>query len=407
MDAQHLAELTRREFLRRTTTGGAAAAGLGGLALGCRAEDKKATTKPAGPEPKLPYTILGATDQPITRITFGTVVMSSRRDTRLVKMAIDYGINMIHTSPTYTGGNAIRVLGTVFGEDKNYREKVMLGLKSHNPQREEELDEALKQLNTDHLEFLFPTLHGPDPGRMEVLQESMEKYKKKGKIRYTGFVCHRDMIETTQMVLDKAPEFFNAVLLAMPYVPTAGDKQRGEKEREKRVQLLKNVHQMKDKGIGIFGMKGGARQAVSQGEEVFKPLAKSLLAAGAHTVLTSITSRRQLEMIKELDLESLKQKPEEKQAARAFHEQRAQACLMCGDCNRACPEALPVSDLMRIQAYCSEMGWWEHARGEFRELGISGEKLAASCASCGSCTSACPLGLKGSEAVRFAAGQLS
>jgi predicted aldo/keto reductase-like oxidoreductase len=298
------------------------------------------------------------------------------------------------------------VLGTVFREDKKYRDKIMLGLKSHNPKRESDLDDALKKLGTDHIDFLFPTLHGPDPQRLEVLQESMDKLKKKGKIRYAGFVCHRSMIETTQMVLDKAPEYFDVALLAMPYVPTVGDKKHSAKEREKRVQLLKNVQQMSKKGTGIFSMKNGARQAVSKGKKVFQPLVKSLLAAGAHTVLTSITNRQQLEMIKSLELKSLRQSSDEKKAAQAFNEKRALACLMCGDCDRACPEHLPVSDLMRMQAYCLEMGWWDHARSEFRELGMNVAQLASRCKDCGNCTSACPLGLQGSEAIRFATSAL-
>ena len=147
-------------------------------------------------------------------------------------------------------------------------------------------------------------------------------------------------------------------------------------------------------------MKSGARQAVTQGYKAFGPHAKTVLAAGADTVLTSITTRDELEMIRRLDLSELKLSPDEQKAAQAFQRSRHSACRMCASCSNACPQGMPINDLMRIRMYHDEYGWSEHARTEFQLLKVKPEQWFTKCGDCTVCSQVCPVGMAHAREVR-------
>jgi ferredoxin len=259
--------------------------------------------------------------------------------------------------------------------------------------------------------------------RLELIQNAQDKLKKEGKIRYSGFVCHSGMTEVTSLVLEKAPKYFDAALLSTALVSTPGNppsekpnprkRQRSrqnspnrttppesaETDSQKRQRFLENLKELKHNGMGILSMKSGARTAVSQGYKIFQPHAKAILNAGADTVLTSITNRDELEMIKKLDFSDLKLSPAEKRASQAFHQKRGSACQMCGNCRKACPQGLPVSDLMRIRMYHDEYHWPEHAQMEFERLGFRPAQWISQCTDCSKCAGVCPVGLACSREV--------
>jgi succinate dehydrogenase/fumarate reductase-like Fe-S protein len=147
-------------------------------------------------------------------------------------------------------------------------------------------------------------------------------------------------------------------------------------------------------------MKSGAKDAVTRRATVFAPHAKAVLEAGADSLLTSINTLDQIDMIKSLDLKSPAASPEERRAAAAFHAERADACLMCGSCRRTCPNGVPVHDLMRIRMYHDEYGWADHARAEFQAIAADAQSVAARCTNCAACAAACPTGLASPAAVQ-------
>jgi len=392
MNSEHKNELTRRDFLR-TTTCTAAAAGIGGMAPQVLGKEK-----PKYPKPLLPAGRLGRINYPVTLISFGAILISGRQGSRLAKRCIDTGINLIHTSETYQGGKSIRAIGNLFKTDKKYRDKVFLCVKSYHPEDESEFDNLLKLLNTDYADVTLTTYMKPDIKRLESIQAMQDKLKKKGKLRHTGFVCHTDMNGVIQQILEKAPDYFDISLIAMRMASTPENPMSG-KAKEKEQEFLKNLKALKEKGVGILAMKSGARTAVTKGAKVFQPHVKAILKAGADSILTSMNTFEQIEMVKGLELKS-RITPAEEKAAAAFHNSRADACLMCGDCQKVCPQALPVCDLMRIRMYHEEYGWHEHARAEFETLGLDPKHLASICGDCLTCTEQCPINLAGSRAVQ-------
>ena len=384
--------LTRREFLH-TTGYGAAAVGMGGL---------KTTTQVSPPtkdkKPLLPVGMLGRTKYPVTLISFGGILIAEKLGTRILKAVIDEGVNLIHTAANYQGGKSIRACGALFKKQKNYRDKVFLCVKSYRPEKESEIDDVLRLLNTDHAEVALTQFHSADQRRLEAIQAQQDKLKKKGKVRYTGFVCHNHINEVIELILEKAPNYFDMTLMAMVLAVAPGNS-KGKADAEGQ-RFLKNIKALREKGVGILSMKTGAREAVTKGAELFQAHSKAILAAGADSILTSINSFQQVEMLKKIDLKNPHLAPREQKAADAFHRSRSDACLMCGKCEGICPLGLPVSDLMRVRLYHDMYGWHDHARAEFATLGIKAGDLMTACGDCSTCTRVCPIGLAGSKIVQ-------
>jgi predicted aldo/keto reductase-like oxidoreductase len=63
----------------------------------------------------------------------------------------------------------------------------------------------------------------------------------------------------------------------------------------------------------------------------------------------------------------------------------------CGDCASACPQGVPISDVLRTRMYAEDYGDLPLARSEYAALGAG----AAACLTCAhrACTAACPHGL--------------
>jgi len=388
-------QVTRRELLRSTVVG-AAAGGLGPLAAGVWAAES-ATSRPA--IPGLPAGVLGRTKYPVTRISFGAIRISDRLGTRILKAAIDAGINLVHTAANYVGGKSMRAVGDLFKADRSYRDKVFLCVKSYHPENEGEIDGLLEKLNTDHADVQLTELHEADRKRMERILATQMELKRQGKIRHTGFVCHGDMNAVIEMVLKHAPTAFDVALVSTAMLPTSRDRTGKSGTTEMRARFLENLRALRARDVGILSMKSGAKDALEKGAAVFQPHAKAVLEAGADSVLTSISTVDQVALIRSLDLRLPSPAPAGRRAA-AFDAERSGACLMCASCRRACPQGVPVNDLMRIRMYHDEYGWPDHALSEFRAIVPDARSLAARCTGCSACAAACPAGCASAAAVQ-------
>jgi predicted aldo/keto reductase-like oxidoreductase len=392
--------VTRREFLRSTTCG-AAAVGLGALApaaMGARAS-QPAAADAVVKKPVLPYGMLGRTGYPVTLISFGAIRISEKLGTRVLRAGIDAGINLLHSSQVYVGGKSLDCIAELFKADKGYRDKVFLCLKTFKPESEKEIDEMLKTLGIDHADAILTTFEEADPKRLDALQKQQDMLIKKGKVRHTGFVSHKDTNRVMELISEKAPKYFEMSLLAVPMLPVPGNSEARKHTEADRKRFAANLKTFRKNGVGILSMKSGAKVAVTEGANVFQPHAKALLEAGVDSILTSINAFDQVDMVRNLKLSS-PLTPEERKAAIEFQERRSLACLMCARCTEICPNRLPVSDLMRIRMYYEEYGWPDHARDEFNRLDLSPDQLASACGDCSTCTEICPVGLAGAAAVR-------
>ncbi|MHA1340550.1 MAG: aldo/keto reductase [Promethearchaeota archaeon] len=128
---------------------------------------------------------------------------------RMIRYAIDHGVNYIDTAYSYMGKKSEIVVGKALKD--GYREKVkflVTKLPMWKVKTREDFDkflnEQLSKLDTDYLDiYLF---HGLNKKRFELIKklkliEKMEQAKKEGKIRYFGFSFH-DSLNVFKEIID-------------------------------------------------------------------------------------------------------------------------------------------------------------------------------------------------------------
>jgi len=379
-------DVSRRKFLQVTVSGAAMLGAWPQRLAAAEAQAGAATTQPA-------MNVLGKTGLSVSRVSYGGGQLKPGAGTEMLKRAIDLGINAVHTHTGYGRGKSVAAIAALFEDRPEYRDKVILCLKDTNPGKEASVDVALKRLGTDRVDVLVPTIHKPEPERLETIVAFNEQMIKKGKARFGAFTTHDHINEVLELILEQAPDAFDATLLSLSMVNAPGANKGADDERKR---FAANLEALREHKVGVVSMKSGARNAVEKGKDAFEAHCKAVIAGGADTVLTSFTNFAQLETIDKLDLSTLAMTPEQRALAAAC----TGACLMCGRCANACPAGVPVSDLMRIASYPDQAGWREFAADEFAELRVSPDKIAAACAGCTVCRGACPARYADADAVR-------
>jgi aryl-alcohol dehydrogenase-like predicted oxidoreductase len=141
---------------------------------------------------------------------------------RIVRTAIDRGINFMDNAWDYNNGNGQGEIKMGKALRDGYRQKVFLMTKVDGrtkPTAAQQLDESLKRLQTDHLDLLqcHEVIRMEDPDRFFADGGALEAFldaKKAGKIRYIGFTGHKDpSIHLRMLSIAKEKGFhFDAVL---------------------------------------------------------------------------------------------------------------------------------------------------------------------------------------------------
>jgi uncharacterized protein len=119
--------------------------------------------------------------------------------TRILRHAIDNGVNYVDTGYPYHGGASETFLGEALKD--GYREKVKLATKlpvwkvEKLEDRDRLFNEQIEKLQTDHLDMYL--LHGLGKERWEIIKKFdilswAEGLKKDGKIKHLGFSFHDD-----------------------------------------------------------------------------------------------------------------------------------------------------------------------------------------------------------------------
>ena len=149
------------------------------------------------------YRTLGRTGERVSAIGMGGFhlghpKLSDDESVKLIRAAIDGGINFMDNSWDYNNGQSEVRMGKALKD--GYRQKVFLMTKLDGRTKEEatkQLNESLQRLQTDHVDLIqhHEIIRFDDPDRIfdeNGAQEAVVEAKKAGKVRYIGFTGHKD-----------------------------------------------------------------------------------------------------------------------------------------------------------------------------------------------------------------------
>jgi len=146
----------------------------------------------------IPTRLLGSTGVRVTLIGVGGYHLGkagTELGQRIVRTAIDEGINFLDNAWCYHDGESERIMGLAL--QGGYRDKVFLMTKNHGRDGEtyrEQLAESLSRLKADMIDLVqFHDIGPGDAARIfsEGAIEAALEAREQGKIRFIGFTGHR------------------------------------------------------------------------------------------------------------------------------------------------------------------------------------------------------------------------
>src|SRR5579884_66799 len=167
------------------------------LALGAALPSSAATSD------NMPRRTLGRTGEKVSCIGLGgshigKAKLSDDEAVRLIRQALDRGLNFMDNSWDYNDGKSEIRMGKALQD--GYRQKAFLMTKFDGRTKDaaaQQIDESLKRLKTDHVDLLMfhETIRFDDPDRFfapDGAREALDAARKAGKTRYIGFTGHKD-----------------------------------------------------------------------------------------------------------------------------------------------------------------------------------------------------------------------
>jgi uncharacterized protein len=247
--------LTRRRFLETAVGSTVASAVAGSLLPSAHAHSHPAASADDAKN-GIPYRTLGNTNEKVSCVGVGGYHLGRQSDVqesiRIVRTALDEGINFLDNCWDYNGGESEIRMGKALQD--GYRQKAFLMTKidSHSKQgATAQINESLRRLQTDHVDLLqfheviretdSEAIFGPN-GALEAALAA----KQQGKLRYIGFTGHKSpQIHLKMLNTAFAHKFtFNSVQMPLNVMDAHYD------SFEKLVLPVLVQH-----NIGVLGMK--------------------------------------------------------------------------------------------------------------------------------------------------------
>ena len=336
-------------------------------------------------QPEMAYRQLGDTGVCLSVISMGGLV--NNEDGAIHAYAIDHGVNLVHISTSYLGGRSIESLGKVM---QSRREKVYIALKDNLFDGSDyekgdfsKLDDVLRTLHTDHVDFLMFNRHSADSARDPSIQKSFERLKQSGKVRFSGLTSHGDVKEATGAGIRSGMYHLVNPVLNQPSL-------------ESLQEELRLAH---DNNVGVMAMKTMKGQKGRGQELAF--LKKLLSNPAITTVLKGIGSYEMFDQYRKAVKEQLTAQ-EDKRLYRYAQANRAKNCMMCDECKRHCPKGIEISTILRCKDYyLEEMNDRLTAYSTFQEIPAD-KRISSECGQCRKCENACPNGIDIANRLRMA-----
>jgi len=213
---------------------------------------------------EMPYRFLGGTGERVSAIGvggwhLGLSHVDDALSVRIVREAIDRGINFLDNSWDYNGGASEIRMGRALRD--GYRQKAFVMTKIDGRSKAEatrQLNESLRRLGTDCIDLVqhHEVIRFEDPHRIfdeEGANTALIEARQAGKLRYIGFTGHKDPRIHLHMLemADEAGFAFDTVQMPLNVM----DAHYRSFERLVLPELVK-------RNIGVLGMKSLANGVI-------------------------------------------------------------------------------------------------------------------------------------------------
>ena len=360
------------------------------------------------------YKTIPKTQDKISQLGFGAMRLDSNpknldKNKKLIKHAIDNGINLIDTAYLYENGKNEQTIGKVLKE-LNYRDKVKISTKMNrlkintSKDMEEMLNEQLKNLQTEYIDYYFiHNLTGyKDLEKLKQIKlyEFLEEKKSQKIIKNIGFSYHGSYTDFIKIVDD-----YNWDMSLIQYNYMDETYQAG----------IKGIQYLTKKGIGIFIMeplKGGmlAGKMPQSLEHLIKTKTNKtkielalkwiLQNQNITCILSGMTDEKMITDNIKITQDETPLKTEDLEVINQIKEEISKLNkINCTGCNYCmpCPEDIYIPECFKLynEKYLfNEKHYGINAAtinyiGNL--MGVTGEKHDASlCTKCGKCIRECP-----------------
>lgn len=321
---------------------------------------------------------------------------------KMIRYAIDHGVNYIDTAYPYHGGNSENFTGRTLKD--GYRQKVKLATKmptwlvNSSQDMDKYLDEQLKRLGTD---IDFYLLHGLNKERWNKLKalgvtDWAEKKMDEGKFRYLGFSFH-DEYDVFKDIVDNYQDW---TLCQIQYNYTDSEYQAG----------TKGLKYAASKGLAVVVMEpiAGGRLAIKPPKPIQDIWDESrtkrtraewaLLWVWNHpevsVALSGMSNIQQVrENVRTASNSAINKLTKEELSTinKVALQYKSAGFIGCTGCRYClpCPEGVNITEIISLynEFYIKNMN--EEVKTKYWEQ-IPPENQAKRCASCGTCEELCP-----------------
>ena len=392
----HTDFIPRRDFIRKGAFAGLGA-GLLPFARTMNAEGASNRVRR--------YVTLGTTDIKMSDISFGSSRLGSDEE-NLVRHALDLGVNYFDTAESYSWGESETTIGKAL---RGKRDKVYIASKTHaGPSDKKEsmmrsLEQSLQKLQTDYVDVYFNhAVNDVDRMSNPEWSEFVALAKKQGKIRYSGMSGHAgNLIQCLDYCTENS--VVDVYLIAYNFGQDPAFYQRFTRGFDFIARFPKlplALARAKAKGIGVIAMKTlmGARlndmRPYEKGGATFSQAAFRWVLSNPNvdSLIISMTSKDNItEFVGASGWKKVSRRevPILKKYARLNGTSYCRHA--CNDCEGACPENVPIADVLRTRMYATDYEDVRFAKAEYSMLGAG----ASACLTCShqSCAGSCTHGL--------------
>ncbi|MBW2272659.1 MAG: aldo/keto reductase [Deltaproteobacteria bacterium] len=354
------------------------------------------------------YGRLGRTEWKVSDIVMGTGPLRSDNGAQLVRLALARGINYIDTAPDYSMSGSEQAVGK--GIEGHPRDQFFLATKFCTPaghlppgtpvaRYKEVIYESLARLGTSYVDLIH--IHSCD--EIDRLldpnaHQAFEELRQEGKARFLGFSSHTpNLVQVANAAIDSGR--FDVMMLAYHHgiwSALGNVIRRARQEQDMGVVAMKTL-----KGAKHQNLAGFRNEADSYAQAALK------WARSNPDVSCAVISFFEMQHIDEyLHASGRSVSGADLAVLRKYDaEIRGSYCAPhCGECLEACPEGLPINDILRHRMYFEDYRAEKQGIEAYARL----EKRAEACASCPApCAGTCPLDIPIQERMQGAHELLS